>query len=338
MIECIINNPFLKYNPLFIILSFVLISIMIILFSILLTNYADALSERKKIDGGLIGFILLAAISSLPELVVSISSVINLPHSIGCNLAIGNVLGSNLFNLSIIALISIMFTKKLITMNNKNLFLKITTQTILMTLLVFLLLNFNHVHGKYLIILIPIIYILFICFNKNYSFEENKNKKINKLIKKKSLVFYSKFILISFIVVILGVLMSSIGNIMSLDISNGGLGLNANFTGTLFLALSTSLPELAIALSCIKMNNTQMACGNIFGSNLFNFLIIFLSDLFIKKNSIFEYTIWSNNISVISILLLSLSMLVIFKLKNEKFVKIFGIKMIIIYLLTLSNI
>ena len=338
MIEYIINNPFLKYNPLFIILSFILISIMIILFSILLTNYADALSDRKKIDGGLIGFILLAAISSLPELVVSISSVINLPPSIGCNLAIGNVLGSNLFNLFIIAIISIGFAKKLIAINNRILFLIITTQTILMTLLVFLLLNYFNFHAKYLIFLIPIIYILLIYLNKNFSFEENKNKRTNKLINKSSLVFYSQFILISFIVVILGVLMSSVGNIMSLDISSGGLGLDANFTGTLFLALSTSLPELAIALSCIKINNTQMACGNILGSNLFNFLIIFLSDLFIKKNSIFEYTVWSNNISVISILLLSLLMLAIFKLKNEKFVKIFGIKMIIIYLLTLSNI
>ena len=131
--------------------------------------------------------------------------------------------------------------------------------------------------------MIPIIYILLVYLNKNYSFEENKNKRTNKLINKSSLVFYSKFILISFIVVILGVLMSSVGNIMSLDISSGGLGLDANFTGTLFLALSTSLPELAIALSCIKINNTQMACGNILGSNLFNFLIIFLSDLFIKK-------------------------------------------------------
>ena len=84
--------------------------------------------------------------------------------------------------------------------------------------------------------MIPIIYILFVYLNKNYSFEENKIKRTNKFTKMKSLVFYSKFILISFIVVILGVLMSSIGNIMSLDISNGGLGLNANFTGTLFLA------------------------------------------------------------------------------------------------------
>ena len=58
-----------------------------------------------------------------------------------------------------------------------------------MTLLVFLLLNYNHIHGKYLIFLIPIIYILFVYFNKNYSFEENKNKKINKFTKMKSLVF-----------------------------------------------------------------------------------------------------------------------------------------------------
>ena len=329
---------FLKFNPLLIILAYILLSLIIINFSFLLTKYADAISDRKKIDGGLIGFILLAGISSLPELAVSISSVVNLPYKIGCNFAIGNVLGSNLFNLFIIGICSFLFSKKFINLNNSKIFFKITSQTIFMTLLIFLFLNYINNNGKYFIFLIPIVYILFIFLNKNSSFKENKNKKNNHLINKKSLEFYTKFILISFFVIILGILMSSIANIMALDISNGGLGLDANFTGTLFLALSTSLPEFAIVLSCIKMNNTHMACGNILGSNLFNFLIIFISDLFVKNSSIFEFATHNNNISIISIILLSLLMLLTLTFKEEKFVKIIGIKIIIIYLLTISNI
>ena len=80
------------------------------------------LFPKEKIDGSLIGLILLAGITSLPELVVSISSVKNLPTNIGCNFAIGNIFGSNLFNLVIMGICIVMFSVKFKNLVNKNFF------------------------------------------------------------------------------------------------------------------------------------------------------------------------------------------------------------------------
>ena len=53
-----------------------------------------------------------------------------------------------------------------------------------------------------------------------------------------------------------------------------GRPLGATFVGVLFLALATSLPEIATGLAAVKMGNLDMALGNIFGSNMFNIFVI----------------------------------------------------------------
>jgi cation:H+ antiporter len=58
------------------------------------------------------------------------------------------------------------------------------------------------------------------------------------------------------------------------------MGWGHSFTGTLFTALSTSLPELVVSLTCIRMGAIDLATGNLLGSNLFNMLILAVDDLF----------------------------------------------------------
>ena len=56
-------------------------------------------------------------------------------------------------------------------------------------------------------------------------------------------------------------------------------GLEESFVGTVFVALSTSLPELAVSLAAIRMGAIDLAVGNILGSNLFNILILAIDDV-----------------------------------------------------------
>ena len=58
-----------------------------------LADYVDALDKKTKVSGAFIGAVLLAAVTSLPELFTSISATILLPDS--ANLVVGNILGSN---------------------------------------------------------------------------------------------------------------------------------------------------------------------------------------------------------------------------------------------------
>ena len=89
-----------------------------------LSDYGGALGERTKMGSGMAGLIFLAAITSLPELVVSLTSVlkeslfitpemaeaVRLSHlRAGADLAVGNMLGSNVFNLMILVLLDAIF-------------------------------------------------------------------------------------------------------------------------------------------------------------------------------------------------------------------------------------
>jgi cation:H+ antiporter len=57
-------------------------------------------------------------------------------------------------------------------------------------------------------------------------------------------------------------------------------GLGQTFFGTIFVALSTSLPEVVVSIAALRIGAIDMAVGNIFGSNLFNVGILALDDLF----------------------------------------------------------
>lgn len=69
----------------------------------------------------------------------------------------------------------------------------------------------------------------------------------------------------------LGIWLSSIGDRLSTT-----TGLSVSFVGNLFLAISTSLPEIAASLSAIPLGAIDLAIGNVLGSNLFNILLFFV--------------------------------------------------------------
>jgi cation:H+ antiporter len=68
------------------------------------------------------------------------------------------------------------------------------------------------------------------------------------------------------------------------------MGWNNSFVGTLFVAFSTSLPELAVAGSALKLGALDLAIGNLLGSNLFDVAIIAVDDLFYTDGPLFAAT------------------------------------------------
>jgi len=67
-------------------------------------------------------------------------------------------------------------------------------------------------------------------------------------------------------------------------------GLGATFVGTTLVALVTSLPELVTTLAAIKIGASDMAIGNLFGSNMFNMFALGLTDLFYTDGRFFAIT------------------------------------------------
>lgn len=82
-------------------------------------------------------------------------------------------------------------------------------------------------------------------------------------------------------------------------------GLGQSFFGTLFIAASTSLPEVAVSLAAKRAGMIDIAVGNIFGSNIFNIGILALDDLLYKKGPIFMHTSQNHLIPVMGTIVIT---------------------------------
>ena len=65
--------------------------------------------------------------------------------------------------------------------------------------------------------------------------------------------------------------------------------MSQTFVGMLFLAVSTSLPELTVSFTAVRIGAVEMSVGNILGSNVFNILIIFFADLFFRRGAVLAH-------------------------------------------------
>ena len=82
-------------------------------------------------------------------------------------------------------------------------------------------------------------------------------------------------------------------------------GLEESFVGTLFLAVSTSLPEVAVSLAAVRMGAVDLAVGNLLGSNLFNILVLALDDVAYTRGFLLEDASGVHLLSVLSTIAMS---------------------------------
>ncbi|MCK5879722.1 MAG: hypothetical protein KAH24_08075 [Holophagae bacterium] len=98
---------------------------------------------------------------------------------------------------------------------------------------------------------------------------------------------YLKFMFFSVIIVLAGYLMTGVCDRIAVTpfyVGDSTLVLGRTFVGQMFLAVATSLPELIVSFSAVKLGKTDMAYANIFGSNIFNMAILGISALVYRGN------------------------------------------------------
>ena len=126
-----------------------------------------------------------------------------------------------------------------------------------------------------------------------------------------------KQIIIRFILVSIGLVISSILITYVTDIIAARLNLGASLAGALLLGIATSLPELTSCVSLVKIGNFNVSVGNIVGSNLFNFLIIFISDLLFIGGTVYNFTDNQTKNLVLFGLISTILMLTVLKIKDK---------------------
>ena len=126
-----------------------------------------------------------------------------------------------------------------------------------------------------------------------------------------------KQIIIRFILVSIGLVISSILITYVTDIIAARLNLGASLAGALLLGIATSLPELTSCVSLVKIGNFNVSVGNIVGSNLFNFLIIFISDVLFIGGTVYDFAESQTRNLVIFGIISTMLMLTVLKIKDK---------------------
>ena len=297
--------------------AFLAVAAVVVLSGTRLSIYGDALGDRTGLGSGLIGLVFLAAVTSLPELVVSLTSVIqNVDLSKGADLATGNMLGSNVFNLLILALMVLIFPRKFDPTRLESPHTDSTVYGLIMLgifSVAFLTTNMTALRVPLLgcswpVLALPIAY-GFIIRREHRQLETVQQEHLpsgSKLAQLPAPHFYSVLGVLCACISGGGILLSMLGSRMALPPEQGGFGLEATLIGTIFLAISTSLPELVISISSVRMGFLDMSVGNVLGSNMFNLLIIFAADVAMRGGSMLRNASSKNWTSVFLILILTL--------------------------------
>ncbi len=230
---------------------------MILFGSNILVDGGAALARKMKISGQLIGVTLIAVATSLPELSTSVTASITGKDG----LAIGNVVGSNAFNIGVVLALGI-----LITTTRSN---KITLRDGWMVILSVIVFGIFTIGGigrikSSILLLLYLSYILYIIIT---------NKHETRVTEVKIKKGYPTLILL----IIIGTMFLIIGSpilVSSSSILAGEIGVRDSFIGLTLIAAGTSLPELMTSVIAAVKKETGMAVGNVFGSNIFNILFI----------------------------------------------------------------
>lgn len=244
----------------------------IVFLSIKLGKYVDVIDAKSNISGAFIGGVMLAAVTSLPELFTSLSAVWIVHEN---EMIIGNILGSDLINLAFFGFILLVFTRKF----KKAEFSPFYYVAFAVMLGMYALVSVGLYLSDYMQItwfsaVSPAILCLYVLFiNKMPKTSDAAEGAGDDGITLKQAVI--RFCICA--VVLIG---ASICMTYLTDIVSDKLNLGKTFAGALFLGVATSLPELISSMTLCHRGNFNAAAGNIIGSNIFNFTILFVADVF----------------------------------------------------------
>ncbi len=329
--------------------AFMATAAVVVLAGIRLSIYGDALGDRTGLGSGLIGLVFLAAVTSLPELVVSLTSVIQCTElAKGADLATGNMLGSNVFNLLILALMALLFPRRFDPASMDNPHGDSTIYGLILLgifsgAFLFSGMNTELIPGlqcSWGVLLLPIAYgFILLREHRQHTEEEETGNHLpeeQKLAQRPSVHFYSVLGGLCLLIIGGGIVLSTLGSHMARPPEQGGFGLEASLVGTIFLAISTSLPELVISFASIRMGFLDMAVGNVLGSNMFNLLIIFVADIAMRGGNLLSHASSKHWVSVGMIGLLTLLASLLLRTRTRKAATAIAAVMVATYLATFA--
>lgn len=263
--------------------EFAVCAVLIIGAATVLSRYADVLAEKTGLGRAWIGGILLAGVTSLPELASGISAVSWLQAP---NLAVGSILGSCLFNLLLIALMDITYQPgSILARASEGHALSAGLGILLLGLVAAAALvgpQLSGAGGLGVGVFSAAVVVLYAVGARLIArFEQ---RRLAEVLEREAQVYqyaqisrtraWTVFVVSAAVVVGLGIWLAALGDRLATE-----TGLSRSFVGNLFLAVSTSLPEVASSLVAVRLGALDLAVSNALGSNLFNIVLMAVFDV-----------------------------------------------------------
>ena len=232
----------------------------------LLVDGASGIAKKFHIPEIIIGLTIVSIGTSMPELFVSITSALE-GHS---DMAIGNVIGSNLSNLLLILGLSTMI-KPVIFQKETRLYEIPMCLASTLILMIFCNTNAKISRGESAVLLV--LFCMFIAYTKFMAKKESQKNIVEIDVKEEK----KNSTLKDIVFIILGIVGLKIGGDLAVDnavVVANYFNLSEKLISLTILAIGTSLPELVTSVTAAVKGNSDIAIGNIIGSNIFNILLI----------------------------------------------------------------
>lgn len=266
-------------------LQFALCALLIARAGYVLCVSADRLAQATGLSRGWIGLALLATVTSLPELASGISAVaiVDAP-----NLAVGNALGACVFNLLFLVVVDAL-------QRHQPIYQRASAAHLLSAAFGVVMLGFvamSLVRATdapallHLGLYSPLLLALYLLALRSVFAHERAQKRALKLPDITAAEGPSaeprrevwRFLMAAAVVLAAGTWLPTLGDELA-----QAMGWSRSFVGTLFMAFVTTLPEVAVTLSALRLGALDMAFGNLLGSNLFNVMILAVDDVFYRR-------------------------------------------------------
>lgn len=256
-----------------------------------LSKYGDVIADKTGLGGSLVGLVLLATVTSLPELISGLSAV---ALAKAPDIAVGNVLGACVMNLAMIVVLDFLH-------RSESVYSRASRGHILSAAFGVMLLGFVALNllvaGRGVVLAVgplglysPLLILFYgVALKVVYTYErreaeayvEQSADRYPRITLRQAALRYG----VAAAVVV--------GAALWLPFVAGNLaramGWNQSFVGTLLVSVATTLPEMTVTVSALRLGALDMAVGNLFGSNLFNLVLLALQDLFYLDGPLFSH-------------------------------------------------
>lgn len=287
-------------------IEFLATALVVVFAGVRLARYGDVLGEKTGLGRSWIGMVLLAATTSLPELFTGFgaTALAALP-----NIAVGDVLGSCMVNLLILSFMDAVQPEPLSTRAHQGHALSIGFGLVLIGIAGLGLIGGSQapVLGWVGLYSPALILVYFVSMRLIFAHEQHRRAQESRevavglqyaSIRMRTAVLH--YAGAAILVVVAALWLPQLGAELARE-----TGLGEAFVGSLFIAITTSLPEIAVSLAAVRIGAVDLGIGNVLGSNLFNLLILGLDDLFYRQGPLLNGADPSHSVAVAAIVIMN---------------------------------